>query len=51
LKFDAEEAVDSVDWVDEEPPGCCCSWNSWFTKAELGYDMDAGIEVGIGGTV
>ena len=47
---DAEAAVDSVDWVcrkgndDEEPP-----W--WFTNARLGYDMDAGIEVGIEDTV
>jgi len=52
---DAEEAVDFVDWVcrkgndDEEPPCCCCYWNPRFTKVELGYNMDAGIEVGIEG--
>jgi len=54
---DAEEVVDFVNWAcrkgndDEEPPCCHCCWNSWLTKAELGYDMEAGIEAGIEGTV
>jgi len=33
----------------EEPPCCRCCWNSGFTKAEHGYNIDAGIEVGIEG--
>ena len=47
-------AVDSVNWIcrkgndNEEPLYCHCYWNSWFTKAELGY-KGAGIEVGIDG--
>jgi len=51
--IDAEKAVGPVGWVcrngndDEEPPCCSCCWNSGFTKAEPGYNMDAGIEVGI----
>ena len=49
--------VKSVDCVcrkgnDDEEPACCrSSWNSWFTKAELGYDIDAGFEVAIEDTV
>ena len=52
---DAEEVVDSVGWVcrkgndDEEKPCCRCYRNSGFTKAELGYNMDAGVEVRIEG--
>jgi len=34
---------------DEKPPCCRCCWNSGFTKTEPGYNMDAGIEVGIQG--
>jgi hypothetical protein len=50
-EVDAEEVVDSVDRVcrkgndDEKPPCCRRCWNSWFTKAELGHNMDAGIGV------
>jgi len=37
---------------DDEELACCCScWNSWFTKAELSYDIDAGFEVAIEDTV
>ena len=49
--------ADSVDWIcrkgndEEELPCCRCCWNSCSIKAELGYDMDAGIEVEIEGTV
>jgi hypothetical protein len=52
---DAEEAVDSVGWVcrkgngDEEPAYFRCCWNSWFINAELGYNMDAGMEVRVEG--
>jgi hypothetical protein len=53
----AEEAVDFVYCVhrkgndDEEPVYCRSCQHSWFTKAELSYDMDAGFEVGIEGTM
>ena len=48
---------DSTDWVcrkgnnNEVRPCYPCRWNSWFTKAKLGYDMDPGIEMGIDGDV
>ena len=54
---DAEEALDFVNRVcrkrnEEEERDCCRScWNSWFTKVELGYNTDAGIEAGIESTV